>query len=226
MIGKFIVIEGIDGSGKATQTELLKKYLNGKGIKVKTDDYPRYETSAWGKLVGRMLMGEFGNPLEISPYLSALPYMVDEYFGGLEIKEWIKDGYCVISNRYFTSNVHGVAKLKGKKQKEFRNWLWDTGWNHAKIYKPDLVIVLLAPPKVCRELILKKEKRNYTKGKKRDIVESNIKHQQLSAKEYKRMIKEDKTWVEVSCCDKKGKLLSPEEINQKVLKNVVKLLHG
>lgn len=244
--GKFIVIEGTDGSGKSIQTGLLKKYLTEKGYKVakdsikgkqvslledyfeekgydvKTDDYPRYETSIWGKLVGRMLTGEFGDPLKISPYLTVLPYMIDQYWGSQQIKKWVNQGKLVVSNRYFTSNVHQVAKLKGDEQIKYRDWLWKTGWKEMKIYKPDLVVVLLVEPKVSMELVKNKSERNYVGGKGTDLVEKSCEHQQGAYNEYLRMIESDKSWVPINCC-RNGKLLGIEEINSLVLKKIKSL---
>ena len=216
MKGKFIVIEGTDGSGKATQLGKLQEYFKKQGFPFKTDDYPRYE-GCWGKLIGRYLMGEFGHPLEISPYFSCLPYMLDEYTGGKEIKKWVEEGTFVLSNRYFTSNVHQVAKFKGQKRKKFREWLWDAGWNKLGIYRPDLVIVLLVPPKVAMKLVKQKETRKYTKGRKSDKVERDYEHQKSSYREYLYMCKTDKKWVKINCC-RKGQIFPPEEIHQKVIK--------
>lgn len=240
--GYFVVIEGADGSGKATQTDLLNQRLskNGyvietyaeiknkqltllennlewRGFSVKIDDYPRYQTSAWGKLVGRMLMGEFGDPMKISPYLTALPYMIDEYFGSKNIKRLVNKGYFVISNRYFTSNVHQVAKLKGEEKIKFEKWLWDIGWNELKIYKPDLVIVLLVPPKISAELIIKKSERKYTNGEKEDFAEKCYEHQLATYEGYIEMCKKNKNWIAIDCCDKNEHLLKPEEIHKKIL---------
>jgi len=216
MKGKFIVIEGTDGSGKATQLKLLGEYFEKKGFSFKTDDYPRYE-GCWGKLIGRYLMGEFGHPLEISPYFSCLPYMLDEYTGSREIEKWNKEGQFVLSNRYFTSNVHQVAKFKGQKRKKFRDWLWEAGWNQLGIYKPDLVIVLLVPPRVAMKMVKQKEVRSYTNGRKSDKMERDFEHQKSSFREYLYMCKTEKNWVKVNCC-RKGQILSPEEIHKKVLK--------
>ncbi|MFA5828630.1 MAG: hypothetical protein WC841_04730 [Candidatus Shapirobacteria bacterium] len=244
--GKFIVIEGTDGSGKSVQSGLLKDfltkkgyrvselgikniqislledYLENKGYDVKTDDYPHYETSIWGKLIGRMLTGEFGNPLNISPYLTVLPYMIDEYWGSQQIKKWVNSGRLVISNRYFTSNVHQVAKLKGEAQNKYRDWLWNTGWKDMKILKPDLVIVLLVEPEVSIELVKKKAERNYVGGKGADLVEKSIEHQRGAYDEYLRMVAADKTWVQINCC-KNGKLLTISKINKLVLEEVKKV---
>lgn len=214
--GKFIVIEGTDGSGKATQLGLLQGYFEKRHIPFKTDDYPRYQ-GCWGKLIGRYLMGEFGNPLEISSYFSVLPYMIDEFLGGKEIEKWNQEGNFVLSNRYFTSNVHQIAKLKGSKRKKFRNWLWDAGWKEFGIYKPDLVVVLLVPPSISMKMVKQKETRNYTNGRKRDKVERDHHHQKSSYLEYLYMCKTDPGWIKVNCC-RKGQILSPEEIHRKVIK--------
>lgn len=240
MRGKFVVIEGTDGSGKSVQASLLKgfvakngfktdpkgvkgrqvslleDYLTDKGFEVKTDDYPRYDTSVWGKLIGRMLTGEMGNPNEISPYLTVLPYMMDEYFGSRDITKWLKRGYFVVSNRYFTSNVHQVAKLKGEEQRKFRDWLWVTGFEVLGIVKPDLVIFLDVLPEVSRELIKQKLARNYTGGQLMDMVESNMDHQIRSREEYHLMCQNHPYWVKVDCCEN-GKMLPIELIGQKIV---------
>lgn len=215
--GKFIVLEGTDGSGKTTQLGLLQEWFKAQGFRVKIDDYPHYGTSVWGQLAGRFQMGEFGDPAKISPYFSVLPYMIDEYFGGLKIKKWIGKGYFVLSNRYFTSNVHQVGKLYGRAQSKFRDWLWPTGWEKMGIYKPDLVVVLYVPLAISMKLNLKKGERSYTKGRKRDLVERDRKYQEGAAREYLRMCREEKDWVLVKCCVRKGKLRTPEEIHRKVL---------
>jgi dTMP kinase len=222
MKGKFIVIEGTDGSGKSVQTQLFKEFLKKHDIALKTDDYPRYETSVWGKLVGRMLTGEFGDLFNISPYLAVLPYMIDEYWGSKQIKKWVNKGKFVISNRYFTSNVHQVAKLTGEEQNKYRDWLWKTGWEEMKILKPDLVIVLLVDPEVSKDLIKKKGERNYIGGKGEDMAEKNLDHQRATYEEYQRMIKADKTWVAIDCCDENG-LMSPETIHQMVIDKIKNL---
>ena len=77
--GFFIVIDGTDGSGKATQTKLLAEKLKKSGRKVKTIDFPQYENNFFGKMVGRYLSGEFGKSSEVSPYLASILYAGDRF---------------------------------------------------------------------------------------------------------------------------------------------------
>lgn len=219
--GKFIVIEGIDGSGKGTQTELLIERLKKENKEVIVDDYPHYETSFWGKHVGRMLTGEFGELFSISPYMAALPYILDEADGSKKIiGPALNEGKTVISNRFFTSNVHQIAKKPENEREEFANWLWEAGYNQTGIIKPDLVLVLLVDPLICRENILKKAERNYAKGQVMDQAEENFNHQMETAKEYKKMAqKEPEMWVLIDCC-REGKLMSREEINEIIWKEL------
>lgn len=220
--GKFIVIEGIDGSGKGTQTELLVERLKKENREVVVDDYPHYESSFWGRHVGRMLTGEFGELFSINPYLAVLPYLLDEADGSKEtIRPALKVGKMVVSNRYFTSNVHQIAKRPEKERDDYANWLWETGYNQMKIVKPDLVLVLLVDPAICRENIFKKTERNYTNGQAMDSAEENFNHQMESAKEYRKMTEKEDSWILVDCC-RDGKLMSREEIAEIIWQEVNK----
>src|SRR4051812_18225473 len=108
--GNLIVIEGTDGAGKATQSALLLKVLK-KQRSVSFFDFPRYKQSNFGRLIRRSLSGEFGNFLELSPYLSSLPYMLDRARAKYLLLESLKEGD-VICDRYTTSNLaHQTAKL-------------------------------------------------------------------------------------------------------------------
>ena len=211
--GKFIVIEGIDGSGKGTQIELLIEKLKSEKIDFVCDDYPRYGVSFWGDQVGRMLTGEFGKLFSISPYLAVLPYMLDEADGSAKtIRPALEAGKIVVSNRYFTSNVHQIAKQPKRKRAEYSDWLWDAGYNQMNIARPDIVIVLLVSPSICRENVYKKAERKYAKGQALDQAEESFHHQMEAAKEYKLMSKkEPETWKLIECC-RNGKLMPKEEI--------------
>ena len=101
--GKFIVIEGIDSSGKGTQFKLLGRKLKASGKKVLTLDFPRYYTSVWGKMVGEFLIGKFGKFDHIDPHFAVLPYMIDEYtWARDEGRPWLEEGGMILLDRYFT----------------------------------------------------------------------------------------------------------------------------
>ena len=218
--GKLIVIEGVDGCGKSTQFELLMSRLKSTKNKVRIVDFPRYYDSVWGKLVGEFLTGKFGKFKEVDPHLAVLTYMVDEYTWGRDIGSgWLAKGDMVLSNRYFTSNVHQIAKLKGKARADYRNWLWKIGYDHLKIIKPDLVIFLDVPPSISKKMNLKKVRRAYLKGKKKDNAEKDLDHQIQSYKEYLYTVKNNPYWKRVKCVTR-GKLDSPELIHDRIWKVV------
>lgn len=218
----FVVIEGTDGSGKATQTQLLINYLVSGGKKVKTFDFPRYEENAYGQLVGRALKGEFGVFKEMSPYFVVLPYMIDQFMASLEIEK-LREKIFVVCNRYVTTNfAYRLAQISNpKKRKEYRDWLYQAAFQDLKMSKPDLVIVLFVPPKMAQKLILQKGKRLYLKGnQKKDQFERDLVYQKEVAKCYLQMVKLKPEWKLINCVDKKGNLRPIEEIHQDVVKLV------
>ena len=107
----FIVIEGLDGSGKSTQLKLLKKYLDTKNISYKYLHFPRTEEGIFGDLVARFLRGDLGKIGEVNPYLVGLIYAGDRESAKTEINSWIDDDKLVIIDRYVYSNMAFLLKM-------------------------------------------------------------------------------------------------------------------
>ena len=216
--GRLIVIEGTDGSGKATQTKLLITALNKTGKKVRQIEFPRYYTSFHGAFVGRYLKGEFGDINGVSPYLISLAYALDRLSARDEILSWFKEGALIVADRYVTASLaHQTAKMKPKEQKKFFNWLYELEYKVHKLPKEDVVIFLHVPIGVAQKMIAKKAKRKYA-GADKDIAEKDLIHQKETLKIYLKMAKENKHWVKINCEDKKGKLRTRQEIHKMILK--------
>src|SRR4030042_567274 len=116
--GKFIVLEGLDGSGKSTQSKLLVKRLKQEGHEVEIIDFPRHgEKPAW--LVDKYLRGEYGTVKEVGPYRASIFYACDRYDAGFQIRNWLKEEKIVIADRYLASNIgHQGGKIKNRKDKK------------------------------------------------------------------------------------------------------------
>lgn len=154
-MGKLIVIEGLDGSGKSTQLELLKSRLNNSGIDFSAISFPDYESNS-SALVKMYLSGEFGkSPTDVNPYAASLFYCVDRY-ASFKTK-WGNDynnGKIIIAGRYTTSNaIHQTSKLDDSLWKPFLDWLYDIEYKKVGIPKPDLVIFLDMPVEVSQKLL-------------------------------------------------------------------------
>lgn len=212
-MGKLIVFEGIDGSGKKTQLDLLLQILKKENISFKTMDFPRYD-SYYGKIIGEYLNGKFGDVNKVDPYFIAITYAFDRLEVKDKIKAWLKDNI-VICNRYVDSNkAHQGAKITDKKQrKRFIEWIDRLEYGINKLPRPDITIFLHISSKIVQSLIVKKRKREYIKEKK-DIHERNIQHLKKSEEAYLEMSK-SKNWKKIECM-KNNKLLSKQEIHEKV----------
>jgi dTMP kinase len=215
-IGKLIVIDGGDGSGKTVQTDLLQRYLQGHGYKVKCYDFPRYYTSFHGRIVGRFLTGEFGKLNDVSPYLASLAYALDRASAKDEMDEWLAHGGYILSNRYATSSMaHQGARLPKNLQREFVHWVDELEYKEHKIPRENIVIYLYVPWKIGMELTKQKGHRDYI-GSGQDIAETDSHHRQEAEKMYLSLVKTRKNWVRIDCFEN-GELLSKEAIHKKIL---------
>ncbi len=183
--GKFIVIDGTDGSGKATQTVLLAEKLKARGYKVAIEDFPQYGKKSAG-LVEEYLNGAYGPAKELGPYIPSIFYAVDRFAAAKRISESLKNGSIVISNRYVTANMgHQGGKINNLNQrKKFYKWLMELEYDLFKIPKPDLNLILHMPAAVAQKLVDGKGRRNYIGGIKRDLHEADLTHLRAAEKTY------------------------------------------
>ena len=221
------MIDGTDGSGKATQTKLLVEQLKKSGHQVKTIDFPQYENNFFGKMVGRYLAGEFGSSSAVSPYLASVLYAADRFETKEKIEKWLKDGNIVIADRYASSNqIHQGGKIRDpKKRKEFLQWLEEMEYRIFEIPRPDASIYLDVPIEFSLKLLQNRsaqERKKYLKGKK-DIHESDIKHLQGAKKSAIKLVEKSNNWIRIECV-KKGKLLSIADISQIIWSKISKVL--
>jgi len=226
--GFFIVIDGTDGSGKATQTKLLAEKLKKSGRKVKTIDFPQYENNFFGKMVGRYLSGEFGKSSEVSPYLASILYAGDRFEEKETIEKWLNEGLVVIADRYASSNqIHQGGKISDSaKRKEFLAWLEELEYKVFKIPRPDTIIYLDMPIAVSQKLLKNKDsqkKKIYLKGKK-DIHESDLKHLSDAKNSAIELVKKNNNWARIPCA-KNNKPLAIEEINKNIMEKITPLLN-
>jgi dTMP kinase len=224
--GRFIVIDGTDGSGKGTQTRKLNERLLAEGYKVFLADFPRYgNPSAYS--IERYLRGEYGGVNEVSAKRASLFFAIDRHDASFEIREKLAQGYTVISNRYVSANKgHQTGKITDPaERKAFVAWLNELEYDIFGIPKPDLTILLHVPSGVSYQLIAQKDERGYLDGKKRDIHEADADHLRAAEEAYLEMLKEDTAehWQLLSCVEG-GNLLPIDTIHERLWEVIKPLL--
>ena len=225
MKGRLIVIDGADGSGKATQTALLSKRLKKSGKKVIAIDFPRYYDNFFGAFIGECLAGRHGNFLAKDPYVASVLYAADRFESSNRIKEWLNKGYIVIADRYVSGNqIHQGGKIgSGKRRRKFLNWLDMMEHKIFAIPRPDVIFYLDVPERLAHVLSHKKtRKKKYLRGKK-DVAEENVSHQRRSRRAALLLVREFKNWVKIECA-RKGKMFSREYIHEQIFSHVSKRL--
>ncbi|MBR4761103.1 MAG: deoxynucleoside kinase [Clostridia bacterium] len=221
-MGKLIVIEGLDGSGKSTQLELLKTRLKNGGVPVTAVSFPDYESDS-SALVKMYLSGKFGDkPNDVNPYAASLFYCVDRYASFKT--NWSKDyngDKVIVSGRYTTSNaIHQTSKLDSEDWRPFLDWLYDIEYVKVGIPKPDLVILLDMPVEVSQKLL---SNRYHGDEQSKDIHERDVEYLNRCRQAAKFVA--EYSGFKTVCCAKDGEPRTLEDISDEVY-NLVKDIIG
>ncbi len=225
--GKFFVIEGVDGSGKATQTKLLANALIKQGHKVERVNFPQYGTKSAG-LVENYLTGMYGASEQVGPYRASIFYASDRYDLSFKIKKWVDEEKIIISDRYTASNIghQGGKLIKNKKAWEkYVSWLHDLEYNIFKIPKPDYTLILKISPelsmqnsnKITDKEKIKKRKSYLGDSKKQDIHEADKMHLINTLKSYVAISKKYPKEYKIIECEQNEKFLPLDVIHKKIV---------
>ncbi len=225
--GKLIVIDGTDGSGKATQAALLAAHLKKAGYKVATIDFPQYGDNFFGEFLGRCLSRQYYNFVKVHPKIASVLYAADRWESKEKIEGWLNKGYIVIADRYVSANqIHQGGKITStKKRRDFLKWLDEMEYNVFKIPRPNLVLYLSLPLTTMRSLIKernKKEVRAYL-GKGKDVHEKDMAHLANARESALKLVKELNNFKKIDCAPE-GNLLPPPVIHEKVFEEVSKII--
>jgi dTMP kinase len=217
-LGRLIAFEGIDGSGKRTQMDLLHNLLaaGGSGHSVYSTGFPQYE-SWFGKMVGQFLNGDYGQLETVDPHFTALLYAGDRFEAKPKLEAALNNGQIVLVDRYIGSNLaHQTARVPPEKQADFRRWIEHLEYSIYGLPREDRIVYLRVPPREAQALVTKKSERAYTSAKQ-DILEASLRHLELAAGIYD-LLSRDSPWVTIECFDAaRGAMRAPKEISQDVL---------
>lgn len=228
--GKFIVIDGADGSGKATQAELLVQRLKKEKKKVKKIDFPQYENNFFGHLLGECLAGKYGDFIAIPSRIASVLYAADRWESSTDIRKWLAEGYIVVADRYVSANqIHQGGKISNPRERaRFLKWLDQMEFGVFKIPRPDIIIYLHVPIEIGQQLLknrVKENKKNKTVKAKKDLAESNLKYLAESQKSAINIVKKNNAWQMIDC-SKDGNILSRSEISQMIYDKLKKIINS
>jgi len=220
-MGKLIVIEGTDGSGKSTQFRLLTERLSREGKEFQRLVFPQYAEPS-SALIRMYLGGEFGsNPADVNAYAASAFYAVDRYASYKKVwGKWYEEGGLVVSDRYTTSNaVHQASKEPESQQGTFLNWLYEIEYGKLGLPRPDLIIYLDVPTDFTEQMMRKREADTNTSA---DIHEKDMTYL-ATCRRTGKAAAEFYGWTVISCV-RDGKMRSIEDIHDEIYRHVAAAL--
>lgn len=220
-MGKLIVIEGTDGSGKSTQFRLLTQRLEAENQEFRKLVFPQYQEES-SALIRMYLGGAFGsNPADVNAYAASTFYAVDRYASYKKVwGEWYESGGLVVSDRYTTSNaVHQASKEPESKQEAFLKWLYELEYDHMGLPRPDLTIYLDVPTDYTEMLLRSREQSTNTHA---DIHEADTAYLATCRRMGKKAAK-FYNWTVIECV-RDGKMRSMEDIHEEIYRHVAECL--
>ena len=220
-MGKLIVFEGTDGSGKSTQFALLTKRLQSMGVDFKTMEFPQYSQPS-SALIRMYLGGEFGTrPSDVNAYAASTFYAVDRYASYRKVwREYYEKGGLMLSDRYTTSNaVHQASKEPVEKQAEYLAWLYEFEYDRLGLPKPDLVVYLDVPTAYTEQMMRSREAATGTHA---DIHEQDLDYL-ATCRETGRRAAQFYGWTVIDCV-RDGDMRSIEDIHEEIYRYVAERL--
>lgn len=208
--GKFIVIDGPDGSGKKTQTDLLARTLAVSGYDGMTFDFPQYGNVS-AALLEKYLRGDYG---QLNAEAASIFYAIDRFDASFKLRKLLDNGKVILSNRYVTSNAgHQGAKISDYDERiKFYKWLDNLEFGTYNIPKPDLNIILHIPHEMTLELI---DARSISEDRKKDVHEQDPEHLKRAEEVYLEIAELFPNTRLIECVEN-GRLLTPKEVHVKV----------
>ena len=220
-MGKLIVIEGTDGSGKSTQFRLLTERVAAEGHKFQKLVFPQYQEES-SALIRMYLGGEFGNkPSDVNAYAASAFYAVDRYASYKKVwGQWYEQGGLVLSDRYTTSNaVHQTSKESGENQGKFLHWLYEFEYDKLGLPRPDLVIYLDVPTDFTEKMMRGREAETHTSA---DIHEKDMEYL-ATCRRSGRAAAEFYNWTVINCVNDRA-MRSIEDIHEEIYRHVAAYL--
>lgn len=217
--GSFIVLDGNDGSGKATQCALLSERLLTEGIDSEKIDFPRYDTNVFGTLIGECLAGEHGDFLHLDPKIASALYALDRFESSKTIREALAQGKVIIADRYASANqIHQGGKLpEGKTREDFLQWLDHVEYEVLQIPRPGTVIYLRVPLEISLKLLTEKRaKKNPALVADQDMVETDRTYLERSSATAEWLAASQPNWHTIDCVDSLGALRGAEVIHEEI----------
>ena len=219
--GKLIVIDGTDGSGKATQTKLLVNHLKQEGYPVTAFSFPQYNQKSAGP-IEEYLSGKYGPAETVGPYRASILYAIDRYDASNKIKTKLAEGQIVIADRYVGSNMgHQGAQIKDP-QERLKFYEWNDQLEHQtfNIPRPDLNIILHVPAQISSNLI---KQRNDAKGGIEKPILDKLELLQSAEQAYLDIVQRFPTFQLIECT-KNEQMLNREEIHQLIWQMIKKII--
>ena len=220
-MGKLIVFEGTDGSGKSTQFKRLTERLAAEGRPFQRLVFPQYDKPS-SALIRMYLGGEFGaHPQDVNAYAASTFYAVDRYASYRQVwQSWYESGGLVLSDRYTTSNaVHQASKEPPERRAEFLRWLYDLEYDRLGLPRPDLVLYLDVPVEFTAQLMRHREAETNTHADIHEQDEAYLK----SCRDAAREIVRDCGWTVIRCA-RDDEPRTVEDIHDEVYRTVRALL--
>ncbi|MEK9160744.1 MAG: hypothetical protein AAB440_01780 [Patescibacteria group bacterium] len=223
--GVFIVLDGNDGSGKATQTRLLAERLIKEKVPLETFDFPSYNRNFFGTMLADCLSGKCGDFVHLDPKIASILYALDRFEETPRIKRALSDGKTVITDRFSSSNqIHQGGKIEDTKaREEFLIWL--DGMEHTTlgIPRPDAVLYFDVPLEISLALLEEKRAVKNTGVEGKDQVEQDRQYLAQSYEAAKWLASRQPNWHVVQCAEN-GVMRSREAIHEDVYRVVSGLL--